>query len=145
GACRQSFPRLAERSFRLSTGNHGGRYINPHREAHRLAPVPASSACAHDRPSQNEGQVSHARIALRLLQWKTAGRILGDTDIGHQVSVFPSLCCVVDLGNKEIVEGASRLSQSFFDHPILNSPYEPPSRYHALDKDGQPLERPPID
>lgn len=37
------------------------------------------------------------------------------------------------------------MSQSFFDHPILNSPYEPPSRYHALDEDGQPLEQPPIE
>jgi type III restriction enzyme len=37
------------------------------------------------------------------------------------------------------------VSQSFFDHPILNSPYDPPSRYHALDADGQPLEVPPIE
>ncbi len=37
------------------------------------------------------------------------------------------------------------MSQSFFDHPILNSPYEPPSRYHALDNDGQPMEQPPIE
>lgn len=37
------------------------------------------------------------------------------------------------------------MSQSFFDHPILNSPYDPPSRYHALDKEGQPLEQPPIE
>jgi hypothetical protein len=37
------------------------------------------------------------------------------------------------------------VSQSFFDHPIQNSPYEPPTRYHALDEDGQPLEQPPID
>lgn len=36
------------------------------------------------------------------------------------------------------------MTQSFFDHPILNSPYEPPTRYHALDEDGQPLELPPI-
>lgn len=37
------------------------------------------------------------------------------------------------------------MSQSFFDQPILNSPYEVPTRYHALDEDGQPLELPPID
>lgn len=37
------------------------------------------------------------------------------------------------------------MSQSFFDHPILNSPYEPPTRYHALDDDGQPLEQPPVE
>ncbi len=36
------------------------------------------------------------------------------------------------------------MSQSFFDHPILNSPYLPPSRYHALDSDGQPLEQEPV-
>ena len=36
------------------------------------------------------------------------------------------------------------MSQSFFDPPILNSPYEPPSRYHALDADGQPLEQDPV-
>jgi type III restriction enzyme len=37
------------------------------------------------------------------------------------------------------------VSQSFFDQPILNSPYEVPTRYHALDKEGQPLELPPIE
>lgn len=37
------------------------------------------------------------------------------------------------------------MSQSFFDQPILNSPYDPPSRHHALDEDGQPLELPPIE
>lgn len=37
------------------------------------------------------------------------------------------------------------MSQSFFEHPILNSPYEPPKRYHALDGEGQPLELPPVE
>jgi len=37
------------------------------------------------------------------------------------------------------------LSQSFFERPILNSPYEPPGRDHALDADGQPLDVPPVD
>lgn len=36
------------------------------------------------------------------------------------------------------------MSQSFFDQPILNSPYEVPTRYHALDGEGQPLELPPV-
>ena len=36
------------------------------------------------------------------------------------------------------------MSVSFYDHPILNSPYTIPSRHHALDKDGQPLDLPPI-
>jgi type III restriction enzyme len=33
----------------------------------------------------------------------------------------------------------------FFEQPILNSPYEEPTRYHALDPDGQPLNEPPRD
>jgi type III restriction enzyme len=37
------------------------------------------------------------------------------------------------------------MSVSFYDHPILNSPYAPPSRHHALDDDGQPLDLPPVD
>jgi type III restriction enzyme len=36
------------------------------------------------------------------------------------------------------------MAQNFFDNPILNSPYEVPTRYHPLDADGQPLEQPPI-
>lgn len=32
---------------------------------------------------------------------------------------------------------------SFFDTPILNSPYEEPSLHHALDDTGQPLDLPP--
>jgi type III restriction enzyme len=32
----------------------------------------------------------------------------------------------------------------FFDQPILNSPYEMPSRHHALDDDGQLLNLPPV-
>lgn len=37
------------------------------------------------------------------------------------------------------------MSNSFFDHPILNSPYAVPSRHHALDKEGQPLDQPPVE
>lgn len=37
------------------------------------------------------------------------------------------------------------MNSSFFDEPILNSPYEEPSRHHCLDEDGQPTESPPID
>lgn len=32
---------------------------------------------------------------------------------------------------------------NFFENPILNSPYEEPSRHHALDSEGQPLNEPP--
>ena len=34
---------------------------------------------------------------------------------------------------------------TFFEQPILNSPYAVPTRHHALDKEGQPLEQPPAD
>ena len=37
------------------------------------------------------------------------------------------------------------MTASFFEHPILNSPYKPPTRHHPLDKDGQPLDLPPAD
>lgn len=33
---------------------------------------------------------------------------------------------------------------AFFEHPILNSPYEEPTRHHALDPKGQPLAAPPV-
>lgn len=33
---------------------------------------------------------------------------------------------------------------SFYEKPILNSPYEEPSRHHALDEDGQPKHEAPI-
>ncbi len=36
------------------------------------------------------------------------------------------------------------MSNSFFDEPILNSPYEEPARHHALDGEGQPTDLPPI-
>jgi type III restriction enzyme len=35
------------------------------------------------------------------------------------------------------------LSKAFFEHPILNSPYEEPTRHHALDSNGQPTNLPP--
>ena len=34
---------------------------------------------------------------------------------------------------------------SFFEHPILNSPYEAPVKHHALDTDGQPMDVPPVE
>lgn len=36
------------------------------------------------------------------------------------------------------------MTKSFFEEPILNSPYEEPSRHHALDDKGQPLNLPPV-
>lgn len=32
-------------------------------------------------------------------------------------------------------------SNPFFDHPILNSPYEKPARHWELDEHGQPTQR----
>jgi type III restriction enzyme len=34
-------------------------------------------------------------------------------------------------------------ASSFFEQPILNSPYEEPTRYHPLDAEGQPLNETP--
>lgn len=36
------------------------------------------------------------------------------------------------------------MSNSFYERPILNSPYAPPSLYHPLDDTGQPIEGEPI-
>lgn len=33
------------------------------------------------------------------------------------------------------------MSNPFFDHPILNSPYECPQRHWELDPDGQPTQQ----
>jgi hypothetical protein len=37
------------------------------------------------------------------------------------------------------------MAESFFERPILNSPYEIPRLHHALDEDGQPLDQPPVE
>ena len=36
------------------------------------------------------------------------------------------------------------MTAGFFEHPILNSPYEEPTRHHALDSSGQPVNSPPL-
>lgn len=36
------------------------------------------------------------------------------------------------------------MAKPFFEQPILNSPYLPPTRYHALSAEGRPLDQPPI-
>ena len=36
------------------------------------------------------------------------------------------------------------MTGTFYEHPILNSPYEEPALHHALDEDGQPTDNPPI-
>ena len=36
------------------------------------------------------------------------------------------------------------MAETFFEQPILNSPYEVPTRHHDLDEDGQPTNLPPI-
>lgn len=35
------------------------------------------------------------------------------------------------------------MAATFYEQPILNSPYEEPKRHHALDGEGQPLDEPP--
>ena len=37
------------------------------------------------------------------------------------------------------------MAETFFEQPILNSPYETPTRHHALGSDGRPLDEPPQD
>lgn len=37
------------------------------------------------------------------------------------------------------------MANSFYERPILNSPYAPPTLYHPLDDTGQPIEGEPID
>ncbi len=37
------------------------------------------------------------------------------------------------------------MAASFFEQPVLNSPYEVPRFHHALDKHGQPLDLPPVE
>ena len=33
------------------------------------------------------------------------------------------------------------MENTFYEHPILNSPYDPPVRYWELDDQGQPTQR----
>ena len=35
------------------------------------------------------------------------------------------------------------MTPSFYNQPVLNSPYAPPSRHHVLNADGQPMDLPP--
>src|SRR5215467_118380 len=37
------------------------------------------------------------------------------------------------------------MAKPFYEEPILNSPYLPPTRHHALGEDGRPLDHPPIE
>ena len=36
------------------------------------------------------------------------------------------------------------MTASFYERPILNSPYAVPSLHHALDRNGQPLDQLPV-
>jgi type III restriction enzyme len=36
------------------------------------------------------------------------------------------------------------MAESFYERPILNSPYQIPKLHHALDGEGQPLDLPPV-
>ena len=37
------------------------------------------------------------------------------------------------------------MAESFYERPILNSPYEVPRWHHQLDGEGQPLDLPPAE
>ena len=37
------------------------------------------------------------------------------------------------------------MASSFFEQPVLNSPYEAPRLHHALDDHGQPIDLPPVE
>jgi type III restriction enzyme len=37
------------------------------------------------------------------------------------------------------------MTKPFYEQPILNSPYLPPTRHHALGEDGHPLDLPPVE
>lgn len=37
------------------------------------------------------------------------------------------------------------MRSTFFEEPILNSPYAEPTRHHSLDDEGQPTDNPPVD
>ena len=41
-------------------------------------------------------------------------------------------------------KGDISVSNSFFEQPILNSPYDEPALHHDLDDEGQPTDNPPI-
>ncbi len=36
------------------------------------------------------------------------------------------------------------MATPFYEQPILNSPYGAPTRHHALDAEGQPIDEPPL-
>jgi hypothetical protein len=42
------------------------------------------------------------------------------------------------------ISEAGQVAETFFEQPILNSPYEIPTCHHDLDADGQPTNRPPL-
>jgi hypothetical protein len=96
------------------------------RKAHRHALVLAALTCTQYGPSEHKGQRlpgPHSAPGT-----KREGRC-------------NRLSCAAKQNSG--ARGNFHMSQSFFDHPILNSPYEAPTLYHALDNDGQPLEQPP--
>jgi type III restriction enzyme len=37
------------------------------------------------------------------------------------------------------------VASTFYEHPVLNSPYAKPRFHHPLDEHGQPLGRPPVE
>lgn len=44
-----------------------------------------------------------------------------------------------------LLDSGGRMTKPFYAEPILNSPYEIPTRHHALSAGGEPLDQPPIE
>lgn len=49
------------------------------------------------------------------------------------------------LTSEQRAEANILMPYNFFEQPILNSPYAPPTRHHALDASEQPLNLPPVE
>ncbi len=70
----------------------------------------------------------------------------------HQTASF---CCAEELAEAYTLRGAGKLhaglnrenavASTFYDQPILNSPYAKPRFHHPLDEHGQPLGLPPVE
>ena len=89
--------------------------------------VIAASAC-RDRPS--------GRL-IKTANWRAAqptGTASGRVMDGTNWTCSPSINGTTHQG----------MAASFYERPFLDSPYAPPSRHHALDQEGRPLDEQPL-
>lgn len=56
-------------------------------------------------------------------------------ETGHDMIARPGT------GRSILLQSALGMTNRFFEHPILNSPYECPSKHWELDEQGQPTQR----